>query len=57
MLERHWTMQCACGNKNCRKVITDFDLLPAKIQSKYLQLKIVFPFIVHFMEQSLAKTG
>lgn len=57
MLERHWTMQCACGKKNCRKVITDFDLLPTRIQSKYLQLNIVFPFIVHFMEQMLAKTG
>ena len=57
MLERHWTMQCACGKKTCRKIVTDFDLLPQKIQSKYLRLNIVFPFIVHFLQQQLAKTG
>ncbi|HEU0064786.1 MAG TPA: SET domain-containing protein [Flavisolibacter sp.] len=57
MLERHWTLKCACGEKNCRKIITDFDLLPQKLQSKYLQLNIVFPFIVHFLNQQLAKTA
>jgi uncharacterized protein len=24
MLERHWTMRCSCGKKNCRKFIRDF---------------------------------
>jgi hypothetical protein len=57
MFERHWTMKCDCGKKSCRKIITDFDLLPQKIQSKYLRLNIVFPFIVHFLQQQLAKTG
>jgi SET domain-containing protein len=57
MLERHWTMKCACGEKNCRKNITDFDLLPQKIQSKYLELNIVFPFIAHFLQQQLAKSA
>src|SRR5436305_9851415 len=57
MLERHWTLTCACGEKNCRKIITDFDLLPQKLQSKYLQLNIVFPFNVHFLNQQLSKTG
>jgi hypothetical protein len=57
MLERHWTLQCACGEKNCRKVITDFDLLPQKIQSRYLQLNIVFPFILQFINQQLDKTA
>ncbi len=57
MLERHWTMQCACGEKNCRKVITDFDLLPQKNQSKYLQLNIVFPFIVEFLSRQMDKTA
>lgn len=57
MLERHWTMKCACGEKCCRKIITDFDLLPQRLQSKYLQLNIVFPFITHFLEQRFAKSA
>jgi hypothetical protein len=31
---------------NCRKVIEDFDLLPINVQSNYLQMNIVLPFIV-----------
>ena len=46
MLERHWTMKCNCGNRDCRKIITDFDLLLKDIQNKYLQWNIVLPFIV-----------
>jgi uncharacterized protein len=46
MYERHWTMQCYCGNKNCRRVIEDFDLLPEALQQKYLGMYIVMPFIV-----------
>jgi hypothetical protein len=41
MLERSWTMNCECDSKNCRKKITDFDLLPANIQQKYIKLGIV----------------
>ncbi|MFL5738749.1 MAG: SET domain-containing protein [Flavisolibacter sp.] len=57
MLERHWTMRCACGEKNCRKIITDFDLLPQKSQMKYLELQIVLPFIAHFLQQQLAQSA
>ena len=57
MLERHWTLKCSCGEKNCRKIINDFDLLPQKLQAKYLQQNIVFPFIVSFLNEQLAKTG
>jgi SET domain-containing protein len=57
MLERHWTMKCSCGEKNCRKSITDFDLLPQHLQIKYLQQNIVLPYIVHFLQQHLAKTA
>jgi hypothetical protein len=46
MLERHWTMQCACGSEQCRKIITDFDLLPEEIQFMYLKKNMVLPFIV-----------
>lgn len=55
MLERSWTMKCACGEKNCRLVVTDFDLLPIMVQEKYLRLTIVLPFIKHIMRQHHAK--
>lgn len=45
MLERYWTMECQCGNSNCRGVIRDFDLLPVFLQKKYINLNIVQPFI------------
>ena len=57
MLERQWTMQCNCGEKNCRKIITDFDLLPHSVQEKYLQQNIVFSFIVKWLKHNYAKTG
>ena len=45
MLERRWQMNCLCNSSNCRQIIQDFDLLPADIQLKYLNLDIVQPFI------------
>ncbi|MBD0331509.1 MAG: SET domain-containing protein-lysine N-methyltransferase [Chitinophagaceae bacterium] len=51
MYERHWTMKCLCGAENCRSVITDFDLLPREVQRKYLEQKIVLPFIVQAQQQ------
>jgi hypothetical protein len=57
MLERSWTMKCLCGEKNCRKIVKDFDLLPHEIQLRYLQLNMVLPFIVHAIRQQLAKTA
>ena len=46
MFERHWTMKCYCGSKHCRKIIQDFDLMPEDVQTRYLQMKIVLPFII-----------
>jgi SET domain-containing protein len=46
MLERHWTMPCACGSTHCRKLITDFDLLSESLQAAYMEKGIVLPFIV-----------
>ena len=57
MLERHWTMPCHCGVKECRQIITDFDLLPPYRQDLYLQQNIVLPFIVRFLQQRYAKTA
>lgn len=50
MLERHWTMQCLCGTQQCRKIVTDFDLLPEDLQLHYLKQNIVLPFIIHQLE-------
>ena len=49
MLERHWVMNCNCGEENCRKIIQDFDLLPSYIMDKYIRLGIVMPFIVEYL--------
>ncbi|HWI94322.1 MAG TPA: SET domain-containing protein [Flavisolibacter sp.] len=57
MLERHWTMKCWCGEKDCRQLITDFDLLPTTLQLKYLKMNIVFPFIAHFIKYHRAKSA
>ena len=57
MLERHWTMKCSCNEPECRKIIADFDLLPQTLQAKYLQMNIVLPFIVNFLQQQLAKSA
>ena len=57
MLERHWTMKCNCGEKNCRKIVRDFDLLPKYLQQQYLEKNIVFSFIVHFMQYQRAKSA
>ena len=51
MLERHWTMRCSCGSPSCRRLVTDFDLLPKHIQESYRRRGIVFPYIVEFLEQ------
>jgi hypothetical protein len=55
MFERHWTMQCFCGSENCRYIIRDFDYLSTELQTKYLQMNIVFPFIVKQLFQNFAK--
>ena len=45
MDENYWTMECKCGEKNCREVVKDFKHLPSKIQKKYLDMNIVQKFI------------
>ncbi|HUS02109.1 MAG TPA: SET domain-containing protein [Chitinophagaceae bacterium] len=46
MMERHWTLQCNCGYPDCRHIIGDFDLLPAPVQERYLDMRVVLPFII-----------
>jgi uncharacterized protein len=50
MLERSWTMRCECGERHCRKRITDFDQLPLSVQRAYIRKGIVMPFIVEFLK-------
>jgi len=50
MLERHWVMDCRCGSPLCRHVIEDFDKIPEARQKYYLNLGVVQPFIVEFLE-------
>lgn len=47
MLERYWELDCACGARQCRRRIRDFDLLPDALQQRYLQLGIVQQFILN----------
>ena len=35
-----WTMKCKCGSKNCRKIISTFDVLDDKTKKKYLSYVI-----------------
>ncbi len=45
MLERLWTLNCACGSPKCRSKIEDFDLIPAMLQQYYLERDVVQNFI------------
>jgi uncharacterized protein len=49
MLERKWTMECECGRSLCRRIVTDFDLIPADRQRFYLERGVVQEFIVRSM--------
>ncbi len=40
-----WTMLCACGEKECRKNVKDFTMLPKKVKKKYLEENIVLKYI------------
>lgn len=46
MLERDWQMPCSCGKATCRKLIGDFDKLPAALQHFYTELDVVQAFIL-----------
>ena len=54
MLEQHWTMDCECGADNCRKKITDFDLLSTSLQHQYIKMNIVLPYILEHMDFRIA---
>jgi hypothetical protein len=45
MDEGFWTMECACGEPGCRRVVTDFRLLPEAVKWCYLSAGLVPGFI------------
>ena len=45
MDEDYWTLECTCGNQNCRGVVKDFKCLAPDLQRHYLRLGIVQNFI------------
>jgi uncharacterized protein len=45
MDEDYWTMECRCGSRRCRKVVTDFKLLPEDVRKSYLARGLVVSFI------------
>jgi len=53
MWEDHWTMDCRCGQVNCRRLIADFPTLPPLLQRRYLHLQVVQTFIVKRLRQQV----
>ncbi len=43
--EEVWTMECGCGSKECRGVVTEFDYLPKELIEKHLEDGDVQDFI------------
>jgi hypothetical protein len=46
MLERSWTMPCDCGKPKCRRVVRDFDQIPAELQKYYIEKHVVQDYIL-----------
>jgi hypothetical protein len=47
MSEDHWTLECRCGEPDCRGLVKDFHLLPSVLQEQYVERGIVQTFILH----------
>jgi hypothetical protein len=57
MGEENWTMECKCGSPHCRHLIADFALLPAPLQTRYIGLGIVQPFLIGQTPKPSGHTG
>lgn len=44
-----WTMKCNCGERNCRRVITNVARLPANVIRRYRRLNAIPAFILDTM--------
>lgn len=45
MADGLWTMECRCGEPTCRRLVTDFYLLPREVRGHYLTRGVVQGFI------------
>ena len=45
MDEDFWTLECRCGEPNCRGIVTDFKNLPPELRAAYLDRGVVQGFI------------
>ncbi|MEK7176740.1 MAG: SET domain-containing methyltransferase [Patescibacteria group bacterium] len=48
-----WTMNCMCYSKHCRKIVREFKFLPIAVKNRYLKLRILPPYIVKSMKNSV----
>ena len=44
-------LKCTCGKRSCREIIADFDTLPADLQQRYIDLNVVLPYIISYLEK------
>jgi hypothetical protein len=56
MSEGRWSMQCRCGDLNCRGIVGDFQDLPTPRQQYYLRLGVVQAFIVEEFWLTVARS-
>lgn len=47
--EDSWKMRCNCKKKNCRKIISEFALLPEKVQKRYRALGVIPQYLKDYM--------
>ena len=41
-----WTMRCACGETNCRRLIRNFGSLPAELRAEYVEKQMVPKYVL-----------
>lgn len=41
-----WSMECRCGDSECRGLISGFQTLPSAVQAKYLALGVVPQYVI-----------
>jgi len=52
-----WTLDCRCGDPSCRRVVTDFDQLPADVRENYLRVGVVQGFIARRYRRPALRTA
>ena len=52
LFDTDWTMHCDCNEPNCRKIVSEFNLLDKDLQQKYLELNVIAPYLKHNIQQT-----